>query len=237
MNRTVILTRPSEASARFAEACAGQLDSSWRVMISPLMQTSWLTDGVRLPSAGGLIFTAETAVRAFCRLSERRDLTAWCVGPRTQKAAEQAGMRAITGPGTAADLAKMIGQDRGVQPLLWLRGADVAFDMEKALKDAGVDTVSATLYRQEPLPFSDAAAEVLQGSAPVLLPLFSPRSTRLVREAAPTIRAPLFLVAMSEAVAAEAALLKPARIVVADRPEGESMLIATAALARDIVRS
>ena len=84
-SRTLLLTRPEGASRRFAAAVQGALGGGWRVVISPLMETRFLT--VPLPDCDTLAFTSETAVRAVARLGTDRRALAWCVGPRTEEAA------------------------------------------------------------------------------------------------------------------------------------------------------
>lgn len=58
------------------------------------------------------------------------------------------------------------------------------------------------VYDQLSQPLSDAARQALAGMAPVILPLFSPRSARILSEQVTQARAPLWLVPISPAAAA-----------------------------------
>ena len=78
-------------------------------------------------------------------------------------------------------------------------------------------------------PLTADARAVLAGDAPVLLPVFSPRTAALLASAGP-FAAPLHLVAMSGAVDAALGGLPCASRTVAARPDARAM--AAACLAR-----
>lgn len=164
----VLLTRPEAAARRFAAdlpACAA------RVVIAPLQRIVAVDhDAARLAGAEGLIFTSENAVPA---AGPGRGRPAICVGARTAAVARAAGFDVTVGPGDAA----------GMRPLLarcgpgWLhpQGVHLAADL-------GVPGI--VVYDQQPCPLTAEAEAVLAGDAPVIWPLFSPRSARLAAAAA-----------------------------------------------------
>ncbi|MBS0563564.1 MAG: uroporphyrinogen-III synthase [Proteobacteria bacterium] len=198
MRPTLLLTRPRPQSERFAGQFRATLGGDWPVVISPLMRTVWLDEPPACEGAGDIIFTSETGVAAFCRLSDRRDLLAWCVGGRTAKAAERAGFAARCGPGDATGLAATIRAERPGARMLWAHGRHVAKDMAILLESAGIETISCTLYEQMPLAPSAGMTGLLEGDAPVLLPLFSARSADLVARL-PT-RCPLFTALLAPSI-------------------------------------
>lgn len=226
---TVLLTRPEAASRRFAEA-ARERFGDLPVVISPAMRTVFLSPELPGQDVAGLIFTSENAVTGFCRLSSRRGLPAWCVGERTARVARAEGFEVTAGPGDGEGLAATIIAAPPPGPLLWPHGADMAIDIAKSLESAGIETFSLVVYAQEPLPPSPEAQALLAGAAPVLLPLFSPRSARLVAGWASGCAAPLWVAAMSPAVAEAIAAPPPDRLVVAERPAADAMLAALGAL-------
>lgn len=230
---TLILTRPEAASLRFAGQFRAAMGADWPVIIAPLMRTVWREEPVELAGVRGIIFTSETAVHALARLTARRDLTAWCVGPRTADVARTAGYDARVGPGDAAGLAQMILDQRAAGPLCWPHGRDIAFDLAATLNQAGTETVSVTAYHQEALPLCADALSELASDRPVLVALFSPRSVELFARALPSAHAPLWVAAISPAVAQAAGALNPARLGVAARPDSESLLAAMYKLAHD----
>jgi uroporphyrinogen-III synthase len=75
------------------------------------------------------------------------------------------------------------------------------------------------------LPLTAGARVALGGSAPVVVPLYSPRSAAILARQGP-FAAPLRVVAMSGAVARAATALGPESIVQIDNPDGRAMLSA-----------
>ncbi len=223
---TLLLTRPAAASARFARDFAARFGAEWPVVIAPLMETVFLSPPLSAGPFAGVILTSETAVGAYARLTDDRSPPAWCVGPRTAAAAQAAGFQARQGPGDAAGLARLLAAERhGVW--LWPRGRDVATD----LTGVGPAIQPLIVYEQRPSDLPPPALALLAGAAPVILPLFSPRSARLFAATGPH-RAPLMVAALSQAVAA-ALPQGVSALEIADRPDADGM---SQALARLISR-
>lgn len=229
---TLLLTRPRAASARFAALFGARFGPDWPVVIAPLMQTEWLTLEPAGPAPDGcdLIFTSETAVAAWCRLTTDRGARAWCVGPRTADAARQAGFAVAEGPGTAEGLARTIAAARPANRLLWPSGRAIAADMTSLLQDHGLIAERLVVYDQTTLPLGEEAGGLLAGRSPVLLPLFSPRSAELAAGAMARRNAPIWLAAISPAAAAAALPLAADRQAVAAHPDADGMMGALAAL-------
>lgn len=216
----VLLIRPQQAAERFAARIAPM---SLRALIAPMLRIVPVPhDAAALQAAKGLVFTSENGVRF---AGPGRGRPAWCVGPRTAEAAAAAGYDAITGPGDAARLIPLI-SDLGPG---WLHahGRHLA---------ATLPVPGVVVYDQQALPLPAPAQALLRGRAPVILPLFSPRSARLAAQAVAPISAkgplpPLRLIAISEAarVAWDAHWPGPALpAVVTDTPDAEGVLRALA---------
>ena len=217
----LLLTRPADASARFAARVRTRLGQDWPVVIAPLMQTLFLQPALPRDAFDGVIFTSETAVLGIARLTSDRHLPAYCVGPRTAEVAARAGFSVTTGPGDAQGLARELGRRRG-QRLLYPRGVDAAQDMTALLEHDGISVESVIVYDQRPCDLTSEARVLLAACTPLLVPLFSARSARLLAAAA---RHPeLLIAALSPAVAEAAALLSPRLLWVAERPDGEALL-------------
>lgn len=207
MPPTLLLTRPEPAARRFV---AGLDLPGLEVVVSPLMRIQPLAhDAAALAAARGLVFTSAHAVDLAGPASGR---PAFCVGPATAAAARRAGFAVTQGPGDA----------RGLEPLLrdlppgWLHphGAHVA----RALPVPGM-----VVYDQVAQPPSAAARDLLAGPGPVVLPLFSPRSARLMAAAAKGAAAALWLVPISPAAADAWDGPAPARRIIATRPDADAM--------------
>lgn len=82
-----------------------------------------------------------------------------------------------------------------------LHGEHTRGDVAARLRAAGLAVEARMVYRQVELPLSDTAHALLQGEAPVILPLFSPRSARLLAGQIEPPRAPCRIVAISTATA------------------------------------
>lgn len=225
------MTRPETAANRFAEQFRARFGSDWPVVTSPLMRTLWLSPRLCLDDIENVIFTSETAVRAFARLENRRSLHAWCVGERTAGAARTAGFSVTVGPGDADALTDMILSVRPTAHFIWPHGVDTAFDVAGTLNAGGAKTDSVAVYEQIALPLTDKASALLSGHHPLLVPLFSTRSAVLFAEAARTCTAPLLIAAIGAPAAQKAATLNPEKCVIAARPDSESLLDALDQLA------
>jgi uroporphyrinogen-III synthase len=224
----LVLTRPEAASSRFAAAFSERFGRDWPVLIAPLMQIAAVP--AEIPQAAAVIFTSENAVRFWPAAAPRPSL-AWCVGARTAAAAAASGFAVRQGPGDAQGLVAAIRAAGAVDgPLVHAQGRHVAQDLAAELNSAGIETFSVVIYDQVALPAPPALTALLAGKAPVLLPLFSPRSAELLQNACPTRRAPLWLATMSPAVHGAAAALKAARQVCAATPDAGAMLDALAVL-------
>ncbi len=222
------MTRPAAQARRFAESFAERFGEDWPKLLAPMQRIVGLNPEV--PEARELVFTSENAVAAYAALSPAAGRRAWCVGSRTAAAAARAGFAPVTGPGDGAALTRIIIAAAPQPPLLVARGAHQAVDVAKALNSAGIETHSVCVYAQEPVPLSAAGEAILARQSPLLVPLFSPRSAQLFVQAAKGARAPLWVAALSPAVAAPCAELHPARMRIAATPDAESMLDALAKL-------
>ncbi|MDW4549105.1 uroporphyrinogen-III synthase [Defluviimonas sp. D31] len=226
----LLLTRPEAQSRRFSDAFRDRFGADWPVILSPLTAIRPLDPGPLPDGDRDLVFTSENAVAAFARLAPRRGARAWCVGTRTEEAAREAGFATRIGPGDAEGLARTITASGETARLLWPRPVHAARDVAEMLNSAGIDTVSALVYEQISCPANNAATAALRGTSPVLLPLFSPRSARLAATAFAIAEAPLWIAAMSPAVAEAAAALSPQGLRIARTPDAPAMLDALDAL-------
>ncbi|MDO5613369.1 MAG: uroporphyrinogen-III synthase [Paracoccus sp. (in: a-proteobacteria)] len=187
---TILLSRPRADSDRFAARLAGDPAlAPLPVLIAPLLRIEPVPhDPALLAQADALLFTSAHAVPSAGAGRGRR---AWCVGGHTAAAARAAGFDVVEGPGDAAGLAPMIAPV--VADLIHPRGRHIA-------RDLGARGV--VVYDQVPQAPPPQALDLLAGQAPVILPLFSPRSARLAADMAAGARAPLWIAPISEAARA-----------------------------------
>ncbi len=227
---TLLLTRPAAQSQRFAQDVRAILGADWPILLSPMSRLDMLTTTLPLDGVETLVFTSETGVAAFLRLSRRRDLRAWCVGERTAQAARAAGLPVVIGPGDGSRMIDAIIDEDPQGVLLHIHGLHMAVDVARKLTEAGLKARGVTAYDQIALPPTPDALALLLGGSPILLPLFSARAAQLLTRLNPLPRAPLLIAAISPAVAEAAAILLPARIQVAKEPNAAMMLDAVQGL-------
>ncbi|MDQ2094350.1 uroporphyrinogen-III synthase [Rhodalgimonas zhirmunskyi] len=229
----ILLTRPEEAAHRFAKALRVALGEV-EVITSPLMAIRFegvLPDGEAMP-----IFTSRYGVAAFAHAGGKPTGECWCVGEATAQAAEQLGFAARFAGGDATSLVEAILESGDKGPFLHVRGQHLAGDVAKHLSEAGLPARSVVLYDQVAQPLSQEALVALDGKKgggkPVVVPLFSPRSAGLFSEEMRETgrNAPIFVAAMSEAVANAAAPLQPEKMQIAARLDAGAMVEAVAGL-------
>jgi uroporphyrinogen-III synthase len=220
-------------SQRFAD----QLQAAYgpiAIIVSPLIEPEFLSVPLPADDFQALILTSETAAQAAGRLlATHKTLPklAFCVGDRTADAASRAGFEAVSAKGAAADLIKLILAQGITGPLLHLHGQETLGDIADTLNKSGVKTLSVISYRQCAQPLSYMAIDHLMQDWPLLLPIFSPRTARILGESLPeNHRAPLLIAALSPSVANHCLALSPRRLVIADQPNADAMLQAVAEL-------
>lgn len=199
----LLLTRPGDDSERTAARIGAD------VIVAPILQIVPVDhDGAALAQAPGLVFTSAHAVAS---AGPGRGRPAICVGERTGQVARDAGFAVIQGAGTADSLVPLIAASP--VPLVHPHGRHLA----QRLAVPGI-----VVYDQRPQPLTARARAALMGARPVVVPVYSPRSARLLAGMAAGARAPLWLVAISDAAAA-AWTAPAARRAVADQPSGRAM--------------
>ncbi len=225
----LLLTRPAEASARFAAQVQDRVPGV-RVVIAPLMAPAFLAPA--LPDGwDGVLFTSETGVAGLARLTGRRG-PAVCVGARTAQVAQAAGWQAHALGGDAEGIVAGLAAAPLQGHWLHARGADAAGDLATRLRAAGMTVTEVIVYDQRPQPLSDPARAVLSGADPVTVAIFSPRSARIFVAQAGVVTAPLQAVAISPAAAAALGGVCPVQVAAA--PDAPAMLAAVvAALGKD----
>lgn len=213
----LLMTRPRAASERFVARIRPETRDRVSVIHSPLLAIRPLPGDIDLDGIRGLIFTSANAV---CIASSRiatRDLPCFCVGETTTGAAQSAGWTAQCAGATSEALVAGLLRSRPASPLLHLRGLHTRGDPAAILTGSGLTVRDQAIYDQQLVDFSPEARAALVGDEPVIAPVFSPRSARQFAGTA-KITAPLWLVALSDAVAQPLLSLPYQQLKVAKTP-------------------
>ncbi len=222
----LLLTRPRAEAESFLADLRRQA-ALGPVVISPLMRIVPVAAAVDPAGLAAVIFTSVNGVRCGSARTGLPGLRAYCVGRRTTRAAQAAGFDAEMAGETAEQLLATLGRVRPAGRLLHLRGRHARGAVADRLAALGLRAEEVVVYDQQACDFTHEAHVLLDGERPVVLPLFSPRSAELVARQ-PRARAPLWIVALSPAVARAAAPLGAARLVIAARPERAAICAAVA---------
>lgn len=226
MSPILLITRPIAQGEDFAEAVRAALpEAEWpEFLLSPLMDIVPVEGARADGDVAGVIFTSQNAVEAARGMDLPAGLPAFCVGQKTAAAAREAGFEAKRGPGDAARLVGQLLKERPAGPLLHIRGHHSRGDVTERLSAGGIEVAEVIAYDQRARPLSEAALAALSGNKPVVLPLFSPRTSTIFQGSGP-VRAPLHVVAISPAARLSGVAM--ASEIIAAAPEARAMLDAT----------
>jgi len=229
----ILITRPQEDAARFAELLRGRGHDS---LCASLLSVRFF-DGPELTfhNVSAILATSANGMRAFSRRTDRRDLKILAVGPQTADAARKSGFEDVEcADGDASTLAEAV--FNWVKPqdgvLLHAASADNEGQLKKLLAEEGYTVDVIVLYEVVAVhKLPTAAREALFAHTLDAAVVFSPRSAMALRdcvqragldEACKQIAA----VCISKATAEALAPLSFRRVVIAARPNQEAMLAA-----------
>jgi len=227
----VLLTRPLED----AEPLAARLNGiGFETLIEPLLAIEVdRAATVELDGVQAILATSANGIRALAALTPRRDIAVLAVGEATAATAREAGFRHVDA--AAGDVEALAALALAVcKPehgaLLHVAGSHLAGDLKGRIEAGGIAYRGAVLYAARPaerLSAEIAAAIKTDGIEGVLF--FSPRTAEtfvtLVRKAH-LVKACRRLTAfcLSDAVARQAKTLDWRRVLVASRPELDSLV-------------
>lgn len=230
------MTRPAVLVTR-AEPGAGEtaarLDGlGIEAVVSPMIALSLAAPlpPLRLDGAQGLLFTSANGVRFFTKVSARRDLTAWCVGPATLEAARGAGFPARCAHGDADALAGLVisEADPAAGPLVHVANAAAAGTLAARLGTAGFEVRLVPLYRPSPAgALTDPAAGALRAHRVCAVLFHSARGADAFAALARGLDlSQTAAVAISQRAAMPLAGLAWARLILADHPDEDHLMAA-----------
>ncbi|MFD0982302.1 uroporphyrinogen-III synthase [Tropicimonas aquimaris] len=227
---TLLLTRPEAASFRFRDEAEARLGAFGAVVISPLMEIVPVDFELPEPLPADWVFTSAHAIPEIAARIDARGRRAWCVGARTAQAAGNAGFGLCS---VEPDVTSLSARIRAARPdglILHAAGRHRRGDLVGELSAAGLQAQTVTVYDQLERPLSPEAQECLMTPGDVLAPLFSPRSARLLRQAAGGHVARLHAVAISQAAAEEWEAMPRERLEIARTPDADGVLEAMVSL-------
>ncbi|MEC9196134.1 MAG: uroporphyrinogen-III synthase [Pseudomonadota bacterium] len=226
---SILITRPQPGADRFAQELRDALPCAVPMHVSPVIRIKPVPESLALDAVRGLIVTSEAAIPPLTQLTTRRDLPVFCVGTRARDAARATGFEAKTMGADADELVDAMLRFGPKSPLLHIRGEHARGNITGRLSTHGILTRDIVLYEQVAQCLDTQAIGLLEGTGPVVVPLFSPRSAALVAEQT-SASGPRYVVAMSWAVAAELPRGWAKTTVIASRPDSVAMTQAVTGL-------
>ncbi|MFQ6547307.1 uroporphyrinogen-III synthase [Aestuariibius sp. 2305UL40-4] len=219
----VLLTRPVEVAALFAASLRASFGDRVSPVIAPMVETVDHPAEIDWSAVSGIIVTSQSGSGRLGKLGMPKGLSCYCVGERTAAVAmEQGAVVKVVAP-DADRLVNEVMDAAPAGPLLYLRGEPSRVPIAARLSEAGLDVTDVVVYAQRDVPLSPKGRVVLDKERPVILPVFSPLSGQRLARLAP-VRAPVTLVAISEAAADPARALGVATEIIARNPDGPSMV-------------
>ncbi len=222
----ILLTRPTDASRRFADRLVGAGVAQGDITIAPVFDIVVPPLALNPDPGTLLILTSQNAVQAAAQVLAGASYRAVCVGDRTTQSAQAAGFDARCLGDTVSEFLDRFAGHPG--PVLHLRGTHTTTDIAQHLAQAGQAAQSQVIYDQRETPWTDTVYDNLKGGTPVVLPLFSPRSAALVcKRLNAAVRHQI--VAISPAVAQVCRDFGFDCVAVASQPNGQAVLDLTKA--------
>jgi uroporphyrinogen-III synthase len=219
---TLLMTRPYAASVRFVGQLPDLIRAQLDVCYSPLIRISPLVEQIDIGDAKAVIFTSANAVELASAVISDRALPAYCVGAATTQAAQSAGWTAQFAGANAEGLIDTLTFARPNGPIVHLCGVHTRNAIPDRLTNVGVKTTALAIYDQIAMPLTEQAVKALNGSFPVIAPLFSPRTARQFANQSVVARQ-LWLAALSQEVAKPLNSLNYQKILICDQPDAATM--------------
>lgn len=229
MTPTLIVTRPIAQSESFAAAVIAAWDGPLNLIVSPLIEIVPLP--ATIPDVESVIFTSANGVNAASGLGLPAGLKAWCVGDKTAQSAAQAGFDPIIGPGDAEGLVARLIAAQPTGMIAHIRGMHARGDVCARLNAAGLHCLDVVAYDQQSCALTPEALKALSADKLAILPLFSPRTSTILSGQGP-FKAPVHIVALSDAVRSAVDPAFGWDITVVSTPDADAMKLATLAALR-----
>ena len=161
----LMMIRPKSRARDFVRAVGVE---ATRVLYTPLIRIVFNDTVLPNPRGGVFIFTSATGVLAVARQFSGDGRLAFCVGGMTAEQARLAGFNPVVVAQTAQDLLGQI----PIGDYIYVRCAQVAFDLTGGLREKGVGVQDVIAYAQHPRDLTQAEHQSLQNRN-LCIPVFS----------------------------------------------------------------
>tara|TARA_R110000796_G_scaffold9645_5_gene32841 strand:+ start:47 stop:757 length:711 start_codon:yes stop_codon:yes gene_type:complete len=218
----LIMTRPAQASRRFADSLTAPTLAKLTVLISPLMQIKPVPAAINLEGVEGVVFSSGHGVEN-APMGQGR--TAFCVGLRTAELAKAKGWDIALVARDADGLVSLLLASPPKGPLLHLCGVHQRGNIAQRLTAGGLFTTVLVVYDQGLLPLTHVARRALESEQRCIVPLFSPRTAEQFNA---ELRKPrnVICITLSAEIASRLDQSRFKQIIIAAEPTAASMRLA-----------
>ena len=219
---TLLLTRPQKDAQAFAQEVLSHQPAA-QILISPVLTITPIGTLPDLSAYAAVVFTSRHAVACFAHAPIPKKMTCFAVGEATAEAAKKLGFLVISSAGAAQDLILLMQKTGAAGPLIHPHGQHARGQIAATLTKKGVPCAECVIYDQIETPLSVRARALLTQPQALLVPVFSPRSARLLQRYGPLPNGSE-IIAISQTVAACFSTQPHIKTTVACHPNRGAML-------------
>lgn len=219
---TLLLTRPQKDAQAFAQEVLSHQPAA-QILISPVLTITPIGTLPDLSAYAAVVFTSRHAVACFVHALIPKKMTCFAVGEATAEAAKKLGFSVINSAGAAQDLILLVQKTGAAGPLIHPHGQHARGQIAATLTKKGIPCAECVIYDQIETPLSIQARALLTQPQALLVPVFSPRSARLLQRYGPLPNGSE-IIAISQTVAACFSTQPHIKTTVACHPNRGAML-------------
>ena len=219
---TLLLTRPQKDAQAFAQEVLSHQPAA-QILISPVLTITPIGTLPDLSAYAAVVFTSRHAVACFAHAHIPKKMTCFAVGEATAEAAKKLGFSVINSAGAAQDLILLVQKTGAAGPLIHPHGQHARGQIATTLTKKGIPCAECVIYDQIETPLSIQARALLTQPQALLVPVFSPRSARLLQRYGPLPNGSE-IIAISQTVAACFSTQAHIKTTVACHPNRGAML-------------
>ena len=231
-NLILLLTRPLDGNERFCLKIKHLLYSC-EILDNPIQKIDFLPSLSKVNKNSVLIFTSANGLRA-AKNHNLINNKCFVVGANTKKIAVSFGYDVLGFSKDQKNLLKLIKSKKPTESMVHIRGKHTVGNLCDALKRSQFSCLDIIGYNQEPLKIKKQNLQKIYSGRPVILPIFSSRSAKLLQSSLDLTG--FNIIAISEAVAKIVTGVELGGLVISKKPDLNSMQEATIAILRRLIK-
>ena len=231
-NVILLLTRPQDGNEQFCLKIKHLLQKC-EILDNPIQKIEFLPALSEVKKNSVLIFTSINGLRS----AEKYNLInkkCFVVGENTKRVATSLGYEVLGFSSNQENLLKLIKSNKPSENMVHIRGKHTVGNLCDSLKRSAVSCMDIVGYNQKPLKIRKKTLQKIQSGRPVILPIFSSRSAKLIESNVDLTG--FNVVVISEAVAKTLTGIELGELVISKKPDLNSMQEATLAILRRLIK-